>query len=177
MGELKKIYTLPVLFLLALVLYGCGSTPKIDVWALEEGVFQYFVSPSELKGDNNKKRVLMDFTAHQYRKNPEKNKVVCNFTVLKKGSLGSDLAAAYFIINGDESQKVELLDIELMYIKSAERKVRFTSTIEEAELKRLVSAEEFLFVTEFSESEQILRFVPTKYFLIQMVGMKDDLYG
>jgi len=158
-------------------MYSCRSFPEIDIWAMDEGVFQYYIHPTKLKGLQTEKQVEMDFTVHQYRKNPEENKIFCKFSILKKNEIGSDLSAAYFIINSNPEERIYLKDIELMFIKSKDNKVRFTSLIEDQNFKKLVSAEEYIFVAEYNTPKKTFRFIPTKPFLLQMEAAFFDMYG
>jgi hypothetical protein len=177
MNKNKKIYVLLVIAAAFLLVQSCQSFPKIEMWVLEEDVYQYYIRMTELKGEDTRSDVVIDFTYHQYRENPEKNDVVCNFSVLGKETLSPDLDSAYFIINNNPSDKILLQDLKLMFIKGSEDKVRFTSHIADKDFKKLVSAEEYLFVTEFERPQKTFEFKPGNRFLKQMEGAKTDIYG
>jgi hypothetical protein len=177
MKNKRNAYLLFCLLFVAVLMQACRSFPEIDIWAMDEGVYQYYIHPTRLKGVQTEKLVEMDFTVHQYRKNPENNKIFCKFSILKKNDLGSDLSDAYFIINNDPEERIHLKDIELMFIKSKDNKVRFTSLIEDKNFERLVSGREYIFVIEYNTPKETFTFVPTEPFLKQMNAAMTDMYG
>jgi hypothetical protein len=129
---MKRIQTLLLVpSLLALICLSCASDPHIESYYIEKGVQQYFIRPSEMKA--NGCRVSIDFT---YRSSNEYS--VCNFTVTTDSEISPDPRNVFFLLS--DGSKIELQDLEVLFIQRTKKQARFTVRIGKDEFIRILAS-------------------------------------
>lgn len=117
--------------LLLLSFASCASGPSIETFFVDSGVQQYFVYPSEMRGQGCK--AMVDFT---YR--TSNDYVVCNLSISAVEGVSRDYADLVFAL--DNAQTVAMKDVGLIVMNRLEKEIRLSCHMPLADFRALISS-------------------------------------
>jgi hypothetical protein len=157
---MKRIHPLYFVTLSSLfICFSCVSDPHIESYYIENGVQQYFIRPSEMKGIGC--RVSIDFT---YRSSNDYS--VCNFTVSTDSEVFPDPGKVFFSLS--DGSRVDLQNIEVLFVQKTKKQARFSVRIAKEDFIRILASKPIKL--SFSQKGREYEVVGTKEFYVQMKG-------
>ena len=157
----KRHYKIIFTLLIIIIVSGCPSvTGYYETFYTEGGVLQYYLKKTELV--SGKTACTLDFTARIGKESRENSTI--NFTISTDSKENAE--SAWFTAGGG---KLSVTDIEVLYIKRAEKMQRYSGSMtyndfymlmesEEPEFHVLLGSEEIIFESskEFDQAREAL---------------------